>query len=112
MDSPDPNKLDILRSAIFIGFATLGGLLAYLMRTLNTEEKPLIKRAVVEGLSSGFVGLIAMLMCRALGLSWEWSGVIVGLFGWLGAETSIVLLSQVVRKKLGIDDGDKNIKNP
>ncbi|UZT28672.1 hypothetical protein pD_gene0065 [Vibrio phage 033B] len=112
MDSPDPNKLDLIRTAIFVAFATVGGLLAYLMRAFNKAEKPVLARGVVEGLSSGFVGLIAMLMCKALGLSWEWSGVVVGVFGWLGAETSIMMLSKAVRKKLGIDDGNEYNKNP
>lgn len=112
MDSPDPNKLDIIRTAIFVAFAAVGGCLAYLMRTLNKSEKPILARGFVEGLSSGFVGLIAMLMCKALGLSWEWSGVVVGVFGWLGAETSIMMLSKAVRQKLGIDDGNERNKNP
>lgn len=110
MDSPDPNKIDMIRTAIFVAFATVGGLLSYLMRTLNKAEKPILSRSLIEGLSSGFVGLIAMLMCKALGLSWEWSGVVVGVFGWLGAETSIVMLSKAVRKKLGIED--EYNKNP
>ncbi len=107
MGGGDP--IEIARTAIFVAFATIGGLLAYLMRTLNNAEKPILARAIVEGLSSGFVGLIAMLLCKAMGLSWEWSGVVVGVFGWLGAETSIMMLSKAVRKKLGIDNGnDKN----
>ncbi|AUR88703.1 TMhelix containing protein [Vibrio phage 2.117.O._10N.261.45.E9] len=111
MDDPDPIKLDITRTAVFTAFAAIGGLLAYVMRTLNKAEKPILVRALVEGLSSGFVGLLAMLLCQAMNLGWEWSGVIVGVFGWLGAESSIMLLTKAVRNKLGITD-DGNNRNP
>lgn len=52
-----------------------------------------------------------MLCCKALNIDILWSGVIVGVFGWLGAEASIVMLAGLLRRKLGIDvNGDS--KNP
>lgn len=100
-----PNtKISIIEAALLSGFAAIGGILAYIMRTLNREQQPKLSRAVLEGMSSAFIGLIAMLACKALNIDWYWSGVIVGVFGWMGAESSIVLFQRLVRKKLGISD--------
>jgi len=84
----------------------IGGLLAYLLRTLNEDATPTVGRAIVEAFSSGFVGLIAMLICKALGLDWKWSGVVVGVFGWLGAEASIMVAIRFLKSKLGLSNKD------
>lgn len=104
-----PNtKLPIIETALMSSFAGIGGVLAYIMRTLNREQKPKLGRAFVEGLSSGFVGLLAMFACKALNIDWYWSGVIVGTFGWMGAESSIILVQRLVRSRLGLKDVIKN----
>lgn len=105
----EPEKVNLIEGALFSGFAAIGGVLAYLMRTLNKEEKPIWSRAIVEFLSSGFVGVLAALACKAAGIDYLWSGVIVGVFGWMGAEASIAMLGRIVRKRLGIDvNGNSN----
>lgn len=105
------DKLTVVESIVFAAFAGLGGLLSYLLRSLNRDQKPSLSKSIVETLSSGFVGVLAMLCCKALNIDILWSGVIVGVFGWLGAEASIVMLAGLLRRKLGIDvNGDS--KNP
>lgn len=99
----DPSNIGLIETVVMGLFASIGGLLAYILRTLNKEEKPSWFRGLIEALASGFVGLITMLACNALELDWRWSGVVVGVFGWLGAETSIAVLARIVRKQLGID---------
>ena len=101
-----PENIVWVEILAFGGFAAIGGLLAYVLRELNNGTTPTFLRAIVEALSSGFVGLLAMMACKALGLDWWWSGVIVGVFGWLGAESSIMLLIRVVRNRLGIANND------
>lgn len=96
-------RLAVIQSLLLTGFAALGGLLSYLMRVLNRDEKPRAYRAFVETFSSAFVGILAILACKALNLDVLWSGIIVGVFGWLGAEASIVILTGLVRKKLGVN---------
>ncbi|MFW0778540.1 MAG: phage holin family protein [Rickettsiales bacterium] len=104
------DKISALETLLFGAFAGTGGILSYMMRMLSREKKPRIGASIVEGLSSAFVGVLAMLACKALNLDWYWSGVIVGVFGWIGAEASIAMLTKLVRKRLGVDD---NVgKNP
>ena len=97
-------KVTIIETALFSAFAGLGGILSYCLRQLNLDSKPIMSRAILEGFSSAFVGLLAMFACKALELDWYWSGVVVGVFGWLGANASITVLTSLVRKKLGVDD--------
>lgn len=104
---PD-HKITLLEIVLFPAFAAMGGMLSYLMRTLSREgEKPMLMRFLVEGMSSAFVGVLAMLACKGLDVDWYWSGLIVGVFGWIGAEASIAMLAGLVRKKLGVDFYDK-----
>lgn len=84
--------------------AALGGLLAYLMRELDRGNTPSVRRAILEGLSSGFVGYLAFLLCRALDIEGDYTGFIVGVFGWLGAQASIALFGGFMRNRLGITD--------
>lgn len=76
--------------------------MGHLMRTIDRHEKINWKRAVVEGAAAGFVGLLVLLTCQAMQLSDQWTGVIVGVSGWLGANATIRLLEAVVFNKLGI----------
>ncbi|QDP52351.1 MAG: putative antiholin [Prokaryotic dsDNA virus sp.] len=106
------NKLSILEAIAFALFAGVGGALSYLLRTLSVNVKPSFIKGLVEALSSAFVGVLAMLACKGAGIDWYWSGVIVGVFGWIGAETSIVILSKCIRSKFGIStNNDKDGKS-
>lgn len=97
-------KVGLIETVLFSGFAGVGGILAYCLREVSEGQKPQFKRALIEGFSSAFVGVIAMMACKALGLDWYWSGVVVGVFGWLGANASIALLAKAVKARLGIKE--------
>ncbi len=82
--------------------AAIGGLLGYVMRE-HDKGNPLNGwRALAETVSSGFVGFLVMLLCRAMGLDPLWSGFVVGIFGWLGANASIRMLERFAYEKFGI----------
>ena len=89
----------------FIGygtFASFAGVCGHLLRTMD-EGKPVHwKRAAIEGASAGFVGVLVLLVCQAMALSEEWTGAIVGVSGWLGANATIQFLERVILKKLGL----------
>lgn len=85
-------------------FAAVGGLLSYLLRSLDRGESVRFRAALVQAGCAGFAGLLILFVCNALGLSEEWKGVVVGVAGWLGADATIQMLSEAVRKKLGIEN--------
>lgn len=92
-----------LKAAVYTLFAVFGGIMGYLMRSLdNNQNKINWSRALIEGASAGFVGLLVTLLCDAIHLSESWTGVIVGVSGWLGANATIRMLESVVLNKLGI----------
>lgn len=99
---------EVQKPLAFILFAMIAGLLGHLKRSMDKPIK--WKVALIESLSSGFVGCLAILMCRAFGLSFEWTGVIVGMFGWLGATASIIIVEKVVNRRLGIADENPFVK--
>ena len=91
-----------MKAVLYAALATFGGFLGHVMRDLDEENPIRYRRAGIEGLAAGFVGLLVMLMCNATNMSDEWTGVIVGVSGWLGANASIRMLEKLVFKKLGI----------
>ena len=93
---------DWLASVGYTLLAAFGGLLGYIMREHDKGNKLSAMRAATEAVSSGFVGFLVMLLCRAMELDPLWHGFVVGIFGWLGANVSIRLLERLVYEKLGI----------
>lgn len=101
-----PDDFWWLKTAAYALFAAFGGFVGHAMRTLDGDEKFHWGKAVVEGVAAGFVGLLVFFTCQAMELSEQWTGVIVGVSGWLGANASIRMLEQVIFKKLGITPPD------
>ena len=97
------NEYNIIEILQFAGFSAMGGLLGYLMRQATREQPIKLSRATLEAVASGFIGIIAMFLCHAMGLPWYWSGAVVGVLGWLGAEASIVVIARAIRGKIGLD---------
>ena len=102
MPFKDPNNFGLIEALILGLFAATGGLLGYLMRTIDQDEKPNFYKGMVEFFASGFVGVIGMLLCKAFEFDVIWAGVICGVFGWMGAKSSIVLITNALRRKLGV----------
>lgn len=97
-----------LKALLYASFAALGGLLGHIMRAFDKKERIIWIRAILEGISAGFAGVLMMLTCNAFGLSEQWTGIIVGVTGWLGAQATIRLLEQLVYKKLAINNHEHN----
>lgn len=97
-----------LKAMLYAGFSAIGGILGHIMRALDKKEAIVWTHAAIEGIAAGFAGLLMMLMCNALGLSEQWTGIIVGVTGWLGAQATIRLLEQAVYKKLGLNKKRKD----
>lgn len=104
----DDNELSWwLRALGYAAFAAFGGVMGHLMRIVDGKEKINWARACLEGVAAGFVGLLMLFACDALSVGPQWTGVIVGVSGWLGASVTIRLLETLVRKRLGIDSNPK-----
>ena len=84
-------------------FASFGGFMGHVMRTLDNEGPVAWRRGILEGVAAGFVGVLVYMLCLASKFSMEWTGIIVGVSGWLGANASIRFLETIVFKKLGIE---------
>ncbi len=78
--------------------AFLGGLISVLMR----KEASTWQTALLGACGAGFVGFIVAHLCRATGLSDDWSYVFVGVSGWLGAARTISYLEQLFAARLGL----------
>lgn len=101
-----------LAHAGIVAFAAIGGMLGYTMREHDKGAPVNLWRTVIEGLGSGFVGVLAMLICLEMEFSQLWTAFIAGSLGWPGATASIRLLERLLYNKLGIkmagktDEGD------
>lgn len=103
MDNEQINLIaKLLRTPALVLFAAIAGALGYLMRSLDSGQKLSKARLFLEAAASGFVGLLTIWLCHAMNLSYEWTGVVVGVCGWLGAHASIQVLQKVVWAKLRI----------
>ena len=87
-----------------IFFAATAGIISYLYHAINDQRPVVFWVALIRGLSSAVVGYITLLICQESGLSYEITGAVIGVTGWLGADVSIVLIESMIRKRLGIDD--------
>lgn len=100
-----------LRALAYAAFAALGGILGHLMRIVNQKSKVHWGRAVLEGVAAGFVGLLVLFLCDAMKLGQQWTGIIVGVSGWIGASATMRLLELIVRRRLDVPSeppGDQN----
>ena len=97
------NEFNIIELLQHVALSATGGLLGYLMRQATREQPIKLSRATLEAVASGFIGIIMMFLSHAMGLPWYWSGAVVGVLGWLGAEASIVVIARVIRGKIGLD---------
>lgn len=97
-----------IKLAAYVSLAITGGVLGYLMRTLESGQKPSLARFLVEGFSAGFAGLLILLLCRVGGVGEEMTGVIVGVGGWLGASATIRKLEPLVFKRAGVGNEPNN----
>lgn len=91
----------------YILLAWFGGGIGYVMRQLEAKENVSWWRALAEASASAFAGILVLLLCLAMKLSVEWTGIIVGVCGWLGANATIRLLEKVTIKKIGADNDDR-----
>lgn len=95
----------LLKAFAYAAFAAFGGTVSYLLKSIDSQVKISWGRAAIQAASAGFVGVLVLLGCQAGNVGEQWTGLIVGVSGWLGADATIKILEAMVRRKLGIDGG-------
>lgn len=95
--------IGLLRNAAYVSFSAFAGGLGYILRTMEKGEGVGASRVFWEMLGSGFSGFVILMLCKVMGISPEWTGIIVGITGWLGAQATILSLESVARRKLGLE---------
>jgi len=102
----DP-QIDWLKYVAYTLLASIGGALGFIMRTIDARLTINWWMVLLNGVAAGFVGFITLLICMASNLSPLWTGVIVGILGWMGANASMGLLSKIAFNKLGLNPEPK-----
>lgn len=77
--------------------------MGYIMRNLDSGQPIKWTLVCLQGVAAGFVGMLVYMLCLELGLSSYWTGIIVGVFGWIGANATIMVLQKLIYKKLGLN---------
>lgn len=108
--SNDPNWW--IRFLGYALFAALGGSIGYILRTLDSGQPLSWVKVMAQGVGAGFVGVLVLLACQALSLGEQWTGLTVGVCGWMGANATIVILEKVVFKRLGVTGSNKPTVDP
>ena len=92
----------LIKEAILFLVAILGSVLGYVSRTWGTDKVVKYSRIGFSTLSAVFILLLLRALCSALGLSWEWTVVVVGFFSWMGTEITMTFIEKLIHKHLGI----------
>lgn len=104
MQLPDPFENWYVKAIAFTLLAVIAGCLGHLMRTFEKEGETFSWLVVlVKTLSAGLTGFMMFLLCVAFNFSDIWTGIIVGVFGWLGADATIQVLKGFVYSMLKVD---------
>lgn len=91
------------REILYLVFAAFAGLLGHLMRKVRAKEKISWFVATLEALASGFVGIMSLLFCSVMNLNEAWTGLVVGVMGWLGANATMSILELAIYRRLGLN---------
>lgn len=99
---PEDFNHEWLKILAYSSLAAIGGGLGYIMRTMDARQAVQIGKVLLNMAAAGFVGYLIWEACNAMGISEQWTGVLVGVSGWLGAGASIKTLEKLIFNKLGI----------
>ena len=106
IEPPPEHWWACLRAVGYALFAALAGALGYVLRSMDAGQPVAFTRTFVEALSAGFVGVVMMWLCQVGNLSPQWTGIIVAVSGWLGANATIQVVQRLVWNKLGLGPKD------
>ena len=103
MQVPGPLDHWWVKAIAFTVLAIIAGAVGHLFRTFESGEKISATIVLIKTLAAGVTGFLMYLLCLALNFNDIWSGIIVGVFGWLGADTTISVLKGFVYNMMKVD---------
>lgn len=99
MPFKDQTIWEYLHQLYYVLFASIGSFMQHALHAVETDTKFSWFRATVEAAAAGFVGLLVMFLLHAMHINEDWTGFAVGISGWLGANTSVRIVSRFVGQK-------------
>jgi hypothetical protein len=101
-----PDGFDPITAAICIALAGFGGLMSYLIKTIDSGKHPSWGRSALECGGSMFMGAMVYLLCTAM--KWEglWTMVFAGLSGWMGSLAVVRMFEALILKRAGLTRED------
>lgn len=93
---------DGVKAALLILVSILGAGLGHISRQWGLEKTLRWSRFVFAIFAALFMLILLRTICVILGLSFEWTVIIVGLFSWLGTDVTVAVLERIVYRKLGL----------
>ncbi len=102
----DPHVSESVTLGLYAAFSGAGGVIGYACRTMQSGGSIKWARALTEGLSAAFIGIIVTFICKEMKLDAGWTGAIVGIAGWIGATASVKIIEAIVANRLGIKSLD------
>lgn len=96
--------------------AAAGGMLGYISREISNKRKVQLYRVLFAGSSAAFFAMLIKTVITKSGGDLEWAVVAIGVFSWMGADTTANILLKSVLKKFGmsygfykLEDDDRNV---
>lgn len=99
-DLPIPRWLAFVAIVVF---AFLGGVVGYTTKENERGQSVIWRRAFMEGVGSGFVGVLVLLVSLEMGISLLLAGFLAGVFGYLGVMASIGVFNRFISSKTGFE---------
>jgi hypothetical protein len=109
----------ILPFCLAVGLSCIGGIVNYLHRIDRSGIAFSIIRLIIEVITSGFVGIVAFLVCDAAGLGWAATGAVTAISGHMGTRALFIVenaassaLNQFIKRSIENGEMSSNAKDP
>ena len=106
VDSHVSAFIQALPFVLVIGLSCMGGIVSYLNRIDRSGIAFSFIRLVVEVVTSGFVGIIAFMLCDYAGLEWSVTAAIVAISGHMGTRALFIIENIAIKMANNLTEGN------
>lgn len=100
-DFPNMPKWVAFLGIIFLG--GIGGMVGHVTREKQKGKKIALSSLAFEGMASGFVAVLVLLLSLEMGFSLLWAAFLGGVFGYLGVAASIGIFKRFIPHKTPLE---------